>query len=267
MLCGTPGGAGRLARMMNFSPTATFVKLIVAGQRDFNEEFVRGIELVTDLPPHWMDERREASEIPPDVQHAIDEDVPVAIFRGTAHRQPKRSVLCGPEPLLPQTEATRRVADQAQQQSKPRRTGRNCCFARIGKLLSQDLRRMERQLRLLQVESMQPKVDEPLASDRMSEAAKADLSGRLEQVDKHVKLLHQHLEKADDAAVQFGRFQRRSALTDAYWPLRSSLFPGSGCTVIGSLAGKVSSSVLSSNSSSSTGFGSFACGLPDILSS
>ena len=29
----------------------------------------------------------------------------------------------------------------------------------------------------------------------MSEAAKADLSGRLEQVDKHVKLLHQHVEK------------------------------------------------------------------------
>jgi hypothetical protein len=68
-------------------------------------------------------------------------------------------------------------------------------FRKNRELLSQDLRRLERQLSLLQVESMQPKVDELLASDRMSEAAKADLSGRLEQVDKHVKLLHQHVEK------------------------------------------------------------------------
>jgi hypothetical protein len=191
VLVGSPGGAGRLARMMNFSPS--FMKLIVAGQRDFNEEFVRGIELVTGLPPHWMDERHDAAEIPDDVQNAIDEETPVAVFRGSAHPQPKRSVLRGPEPLLSQTEATRRVADQAQQQAEANR--RELLFRKNRELLSQDLRRLERQLSLLQVDSMQPKVDELLASDRMSESAKADLSGRLEQVDKHVKLLHQHVEK------------------------------------------------------------------------
>jgi hypothetical protein len=191
VLVGTPGAAGRLARMMSFSPT--FMKLIVAGQRDFNEEFVRGIELVTGLPPHWMDERRDRSEIPAESQRALDEETPLAIFRGTAHPQPKRSVLRGPEPLLAQTEATRRVADQAQQVAEANR--RDLLFRKNRELLSQDLRRLERQLTLLQVEGMQPKVDELLASDRMSEAAKADLSGRLEQVDKHVKLLHQHVEK------------------------------------------------------------------------
>lgn len=107
--------------------------------------------------------------------------------------QPKRSVLRGPEPLLSQTEATRRVADQAQQQAEANR--RELLFRKNRELLSRDLRRLERQLSLLQVDSMQPKVDERHASDRMSEAAKADLSGRLEQVDKHVKLLHQHVEK------------------------------------------------------------------------
>lgn len=191
VLVGTPGGAGRLARMMNFSPT--FMKLIVAGQRDFNEEFVRGIELVTGLPPHWMDERRAASEVPRDVQRAIDEETPMAVFRGTAHPAPKRSVLRGPEPLLSQTEATRRVADLAQQQAEVNR--RDLLFRKNRELLSQDLRRLERQLGLLQVDAMQPKVDDLIASDRMSEAAKADLTGRLEQIDKHVKLLHQHVEK------------------------------------------------------------------------
>jgi hypothetical protein len=191
VLTGSPGGAGRLARMMNFSPS--FMKLIVAGQRDFNEEFVRGIELVTGLPPHWMDDRRAAEEVPAGVQRALDEETPVAVFRGTAHPQPKRSILRGPEPLLSQTEATRRVADIAQQQAEANR--RDLIFRKNRELLSQDLRRLERQLSLLQVDTMQPKVDELLASDRMSEAAKADLSGRLEQVDKHVKLLHQHVEK------------------------------------------------------------------------
>jgi hypothetical protein len=152
--------------MMNFSPT--FMKLIVAGRRDFNEEFVRGIELVTGLPPHWMDERRELDEVPPDVLRAIDEETPMAVFRGTAHPAPKRSVLRGPEPLLSQTEATRRVADLAQQQAEVNR--RDLVFRKNRELLSQDLR-------------------------RMSESAKADLTGRLEQIDKHVKLLHQHVDK------------------------------------------------------------------------
>ncbi|GAB5095303.1 hypothetical protein P9250_14245 [Caballeronia sp. LP006] len=191
VLVGSPGGAARLARMMSFSPS--LMKLIVAGQRDFNEEFVRGIELVTGLPPHWMDERRNPAEVPSGVQRALDEEAPVAVFRGTAHPAPKRSVLRGPDPLLSQTEATRRVADLAQQQAEANR--RDLLFRKNRELLSQDLRRLERQLGLLQVEPMLPKADELIASDRMSEAAKADLSGRLEQIDKHVKLLHQHVDK------------------------------------------------------------------------
>jgi len=191
VLVGTPGGAARLARMMNFSPS--FMKLIVAGQRDFNEEFVRGIELVSGLPAHWMDQRRSAAEVPAEVKRALDEERPFAVFRGTAHPAPKRSVLRGPEPLLSQTEATRRVADMAQQQAEANR--RDMLFRKNRELLSQDLRRLERQLGLLQVEPMLPKADELIASDRMSEAAKADLSGRLEQIDKHVKLLHQHVDK------------------------------------------------------------------------
>jgi len=39
VLTGSPGGASRLARMMTFSPS--HMKLIVAGRRDFSEEFVR----------------------------------------------------------------------------------------------------------------------------------------------------------------------------------------------------------------------------------
>ena len=109
-----------------------------------------------------MDERRTLEDVPPDVLRAIDEETPMAVFRGTAHPAPKRSVLRGPEPLLSQTEATRRVADLAQQQAEMNR--RDLLFRKNRELLSQDLRRLERQLGLLQVEGMQPKVDELIAS-------------------------------------------------------------------------------------------------------
>ncbi|MFP3616780.1 hypothetical protein SB778_42815, partial [Paraburkholderia sp. SIMBA_050] len=42
------GAVTRLARMMTFS--ASYLKLMLAGQRDFSEEFVRGVESVTGLP-------------------------------------------------------------------------------------------------------------------------------------------------------------------------------------------------------------------------
>jgi len=151
-----------------------------------------------------MDERRSAADIPPEAQRAMDEETPVAVFRGTAHPAPKRPVLRGPEPLLSQTEATRRIADQALQQAETHR--RDLVFRRNRELLVQDLRRLERQLALLQLDNMTPKAEELLASDKLSEAVKADLSGRLEQIDKHKKLLQQHVEKlaallsnADDA--------------------------------------------------------------------
>jgi hypothetical protein len=191
VLTGSPGGASRLARMMTFSPS--HMRLIVDGRREFSEEFVRGVETVTGLPPHWMDERRSAADIPADAKRAMDEESPVAAFRGTAHPAPKRSVLRGPEPLLSQTEATRRIADQALQQAETHR--RDLVFRRNRDLLLQDLRRLERQLAMLQLDGMGPKAEELLASERLSDAVKADLSGRLEQIDKHKKLLVQHVEK------------------------------------------------------------------------
>lgn len=191
VLTGSAGGASRLARMMTFSPS--HMKLIVAGRRDFSEEFVRGVETVTGLPPHWMDQRHGPADIPAAAQRAMDEETPVAVFRGTAHPAPKRPVLRGPEPLLSQTEATRRFADQALQQAETHR--RDLVFRRNRELLVQDLRRVERQLTLVQLDNMTPKAEELLASERLSDAARADLSGRLEQIDKHKKLLLQHVEK------------------------------------------------------------------------
>ena len=52
------GAASRLAKMMTFS--ASYLKLMLAGQRAFSEEFVRGVEAVTGLPAGWMDEPRDA---------------------------------------------------------------------------------------------------------------------------------------------------------------------------------------------------------------
>ena len=49
VLAGSPAGGARIARMMSFSPS--HMKLILAGRRDFSEEFIRGVETVTGLPP------------------------------------------------------------------------------------------------------------------------------------------------------------------------------------------------------------------------
>lgn len=191
LLAGTPGASGRLARMMTFSPS--HMKLILAGRREFSEEFVRGVETVTGLPAHWLDQRRSAAEIPAEAQRAMDEETPVAVFRGTAHPAPKRPVLRGPEPLLSQTEATRRIADAALQQAETNR--RDLLFKRNRDVLLQDLRRLERQLALLQLDGMTPKAEELLNSTQLGDAVKADLSGRLEQINLHKKLLLQHVEK------------------------------------------------------------------------
>src|SRR5260370_4076593 len=99
------------------------MKSLSAGRGDYSEEFVRGGGTVTGLQPRWLDQRRDRRDIPPETQRLMDEETPAAVFRGNAHPAPKRPVLRGPEPLLSQTEATRRIADQALQQVETHRRG------------------------------------------------------------------------------------------------------------------------------------------------
>jgi hypothetical protein len=191
VLAGSLAGGARIARMMNFSPS--YMKLILAGRRDFSEEFVRGVETVTGLPPRWMDDRHDRRDIPPDTQRAMDEETPVAVFRGPAHPAPKRPVLRGPEPLLSQTEATRRIADQALQQGETHR--RDQMFRRNRDLLLTDLRRVERQLSMIQLDGINAKAEDLRGSDKLDDSVKADLAGRIEQIEKHRRMLMQHVDK------------------------------------------------------------------------
>ena len=63
------GAATRLARMMTFS--ASYLKLMLSGQREFSEEFVRGIEAVTGLPHGWMNAPHGEADIPAEAREAI----------------------------------------------------------------------------------------------------------------------------------------------------------------------------------------------------
>jgi hypothetical protein len=191
VLAGSPAGGARIARMMSFSPS--YMKLILAGRREFSEEFVRGVETVTGLPAGWLDERRVRHDIPAATQRAMDEEQPAAVFRGTAHPSPKRSVLRGPEPLLSQTEAMRRAADQALQNSETHR--RDLMFRRTRDFLLTDLRRVERQLSMVQLDGINARAEELQASGKLADTTKADVAGRIEQIDKHRRLLLQHVEK------------------------------------------------------------------------
>ncbi|AMM17242.1 hypothetical protein AX768_23685 [Burkholderia sp. PAMC 28687] len=191
VLAGSPAGGARIARMMSFSPS--HMKLILAGRRDFSEEFIRGVETVTGLPPRWMDDRHDGRDIPPETQRAMDEEAPAAVFRGNAHPAPKRPVLRGPEPLLSQTEATRRIADQALQQGETLR--RDQIFRRNRDLLLTDLRRVERQLSMVQLDSINARAEDMGASGKLDGPVRADLAGRIEQIDKHRAMLMQHVEK------------------------------------------------------------------------
>jgi hypothetical protein len=191
VLAASPAGGARLARMMNFSPS--HMKLILAGRRDFSEEFVRGVETVTGLPPRWMDDRHDGRDIPLETQRAMDEEVPAAVFRGNAHPAPKRPVLRKPEPLLSQTETTRRIADQALQQGETLR--RDQIFKRNRDLLLTDLRRVERQLSMVQLDSINARAEDLSVSGKLDGPVRADLAGRIEQIDKHRAMLMQHVEK------------------------------------------------------------------------
>jgi hypothetical protein len=191
LLTGDVGAANRLARMMTFS--ASYLKLMLAGQREFSEEFVRGVEAVTGLPVGWMDAPHGGSEIPSNAREAIDNEQPLARFRGTAHPVRKKTVL-RPEPIFGQPGPTRRVEEGTLDVEANRR---HAHFRKVRDLATQEVRRFERYLVHAPVElaSMRAKVEDVIAAADLDERIVADLAGRLEQIDKHRHMLLRHVEK------------------------------------------------------------------------
>ena len=195
------GAATRLARMMTFS--ASYLKLMLAGQRDFSEEFVRGVEAVTGLPAGWMDMPHTAEDVPADARAAIDNELPLTRFRGTAHPVRKKSVLRPPEPIFRQPGTSRRAEDEAFDAEAHRR---HAYFRKVRDLAVQDVRRFERHLSHPPIEMgvVRAKVEEVLAAAELDDLVHADLAGRLEQIEKHRDLLLRHVEKLHELLNQLG---------------------------------------------------------------
>ncbi|SEI38356.1 hypothetical protein SAMN05192539_100175 [Paraburkholderia diazotrophica] len=194
------GASTRLARMMTFSPS--YLKLMLAGQRDFSEEFVRGVEAVTGLPPGWMDTPHESHDVPDNARDAIDNETPLARFRGTAHPVRKKSVLRPPEPIFGQ-QPQRRPEDDTHEAEQHRRQAH---FRKVRDLAVQEVRRFERYLTHPPVElaSVRAKVEDVMAAADLDERIDADLAGRLEQIDKHRHMLLRHTERLHALLAQLG---------------------------------------------------------------
>jgi len=195
------GAATRLARMMTFS--ATLLKLMLSGQREFSEEFVRGVEAVTGLPSGWMDTPHDEHDIPVLAREAIDNETPLARFRGTAHPVRKKSVLRPPEPIFGQPGAPRRVEGEHFDADAHRRQAH---FRKLRDLAVQDVRRFERHLAHPPIELavVRAKVADLIAAAELEDIVHADLAGRLEQIEKHRHLLLRHVEKLQALLVQLG---------------------------------------------------------------
>jgi len=195
------GAATRLARMMTFS--ASYLKLMLAGQREFSEEFVRGIEAVTGLPNGWMNAPHADHEIPPNAREAIDNEQPLARFRGTAHPVRKKTVLRPPEPIFGQPGPAKRVEEEALDSEAHRR---QAYLRKVRDLAIQDVRRFERHLSHAPVDlaTMRSKVEEVIASAELDDLLQADLAGRLEQIEKHRHLLLRHVESLQALLAQLG---------------------------------------------------------------
>lgn len=195
------GAASRLARMMTFS--ASYLKLMLAGQREFSEEFVRGVEAVTGLPGGWMNVPHSEPEIPSNAREAIDNEQPLARFRGTAHPVRKKTVLRPPEPIFGQPGATRRIEEDTLDVEAHRRQAH---FRKVRDLATQDVRRFERHLLHAPVElaSMRAKVEDVIAATELDDRIQADLAGRLEQIEKHRHMLLRHVEKLQELLGQLG---------------------------------------------------------------
>jgi hypothetical protein len=194
------GAVTRLARMMTFS--ASYLKLMLASQRDFSEEFVRGVESVTGLPSGWMDAPHEPADVPDNAREAIDNETPLARFRGTAHPVRKKSVLRPPEPIFGQ-QPQRRPEDEVAEAELHRR---QAYFRKVRDLAVQEVRRFERSLTHPTVEfaSVRSKVEDVLSAAELDDPIHADLAGRLEQIDKHRNMLLRHTERLHALLVQLG---------------------------------------------------------------
>jgi len=194
------GAVTRLARMMTFS--ASYLKLMLAGQRDFSEEFVRGVEAVTGLPGGWMDAPHEAPEIPADARAAIDNEAPLARFRGTAHPVRKKSVLRA-EPIFGQ-QPQKRPEDET---LDPEAHRRRAHFRKVRDLAVQEVRRFERSLTHPTVEfaGVRAKVEDVISAVDLDASIHADLAGRLEQIEKHRHMLLRHTERLHALLVQLGQ--------------------------------------------------------------
>jgi hypothetical protein len=188
------GAVTRLARMMSLSPS--LLKLILAGQREFSVEFVRGVEAVTGLPAGWMDTPHDAGDIPEGTQTAIDTETPFTKFRGTVHPVRKRAVLKSGGDLLGRSVGARRAAEAASDEAEQNR--RRAHFRKVRDLAAQEVRRLEWHLNHPPAELtvLRAKVEDVMdASTVLDERVAADLAGRIEQIEKHHDLLKRHVEK------------------------------------------------------------------------
>ncbi|MEC5407961.1 hypothetical protein VOM14_20620 [Paraburkholderia sp. MPAMCS5] len=201
LLTSEVGAASRLARMMTFS--ASYLKLMLSGQREFSEEFVRGIEAVTGLPNGWMNTPHLGTEIPANAREAIDNEQPLARFRGTAHPVRKKTVLRPPEPIFGQASPARRSEDDTLEAEAHRRQAH---FRKVRELAVQEVRRFERHLVHAPVElaALRTKVEDVIAAADLDDPIQADLAGRLEQIEKHRHLLLRHVERLQALLLQLG---------------------------------------------------------------
>lgn len=199
------GAATRLARMMTFS--ASYMKLILSGQRDFSGEFVRGVEAVTGLPEGWMDVPHRTDEVPSTARESIDNEQPRARFRGTAHPVRKPPVLRA-EPIFGQAAPARReegaggAGGAGGGESHRRLAG----VRRIRDLAVQDVRKLERHLSVPSVEPgvLRARIEDAIAAAEPDEPVRADLMGRIEQIEKHRELLLRHIAKLHALLVRLG---------------------------------------------------------------
>lgn len=194
------GAPTRLARMMTFS--ASYLKLILAGQREFSEEFARGVEAVTGLPAGWLDTPHEAGDVPQATRDAINNETPLARFRGTAHPLRKPPVLRTAGPTLGQSPARREDSAAAELEAHRRLAGLRV----VRDLAAQDVRRLERHLSLLPVDTavLRTRIEDVIAAADPDERVRADLAGRLEQIEKHRELLLRHVMKLQALLTRLG---------------------------------------------------------------
>ena len=199
MLTREVGAATRLARMMTFS--ASYMSLILSGRRDFSAEFARGVEAVTGLPEGWMDVPHRADEIPAAAREAIDSEHPQGRFRGTAHPVPKPPVL-RVEPIFGQGATARRDERAASPESQRRMAG----VRKIRDLAVQDVRRLERYLSVppVDTQALRTRIADAVAAAEPDEHVRADLEGRMEQIEKHRDLLLRHIAKLHALLARLG---------------------------------------------------------------